>query len=112
MTTMIDEKWHDIYNGVSNSFWRNLAVAIVYRACIDYEQILVDEYNAYNGKSIEGKNYNRKELEAFFESEWFQTLVDIDSKIIVDQIRVRAAERINGGRSIGRDYWMSSLFED
>lgn len=64
-----------------------LRCAIVKQAADDYKKVI-------NGKKHHPKygKYNRNELEEFFQSSWFEMLVDIDGDAIVKEIKGRREE--------------------
>ena len=70
--------------------WLSLAEAIVEQACWDYLQVL-------SGKRQSRENILcRKEIEAFFHSEWFETLCALDGETILH--RLQDEHRRAGGR--------------
>ena len=59
----------------------NLANAIIERAADDYRIVLSGYEESY------GQRVNRKELEKFFQSAWFECLTRVNGKNIMERIR-------------------------
>ena len=86
----------DVYTwkGLSSSFWTNLSVAIIYRACMDYEDRLVALY--YEKDPIKSRNLysDFKEVKTFFGSDWWYVLTEVDHKSILKRLNEQARDRI------------------
>ena len=63
--------------------WESLASAIVEMAAMDYKNILL----AKRLRCAPQAQTNRKELEAFFRSQWFELLTDIDGVSLMKSIQ-------------------------
>lgn len=61
--------------------YEELANAIIVRAVQDYKLVLTGYENSM------GRILYQKELENFFQSEWFNTLTKLDGIMIMDKIR-------------------------
>ena len=57
-----------------------LCNAIIVQAANDYKSLLT-------GKTKETARCNKKEIETFFESDWFKALSDADGKVLVSDLR-------------------------
>lgn len=61
--------------------YEELANAIIVRAVQDYQLVLTGYENSM------GRILYQKELENFFQSEWFNTLTKLDGTMIMEKIR-------------------------
>ena len=65
---------------MSDDNWQSLADAIVVQATKDYRTALRSLHlNPESTKQL----YQKRELEEFFRSSWFQTLCDLDGKQLI-----------------------------
>lgn len=60
-----------------------LAHAIVEKAVEDYRELLKMKSSEMPG----APNCNLKELEAFFRSDWFKTLCDLDGEKVLEELK-------------------------
>lgn len=74
--------------------YEKLAVAIVAQAAKDYEQTLLALYRKPKPGKIRSELLLQKmEIENFFHSSWYETLVDADGELLLNGIRARAKEK-------------------
>ena len=94
-----------MFGSLPNTFFENLAAAIVYRAALDYEDYLVCLYFAQD--NIEMDNWYRKfkEAESFFGSTWYYTLVNLDHKRIIKHLNCKAKTRTKNGEKMRTKGW-------
>lgn len=93
----------DIWDRVAESFWSNLAVGIIYRACMDYEDRLVALYFETDPKKSRARYGDFRETYDFFGSDWYYLLTDADHRKIIHALNKRAAERMRT-KQIKRKY--------
>lgn len=78
---------------------RQLADAIVLRACIDYRAAIVNSRKRPQAYDKEGQRKKRQaknmidECEAFFRSSWFSVLTGLDGEYLLDRIKNEALHR-------------------
>ena len=85
---------HFNWKSVSHSFWSNLAMNIIYRACMDYEDYLVALYFEKDPKKSHKLYGDFKEVRDFFGSDWWYVLTDIDHKKILQALNKKVRDRI------------------
>lgn len=92
MTTMTTR--NDLWDDVPKGFWPNLAAAIIYKACMDYEDRLVSLYFETDPRKSRDKYGDFREVYDFFGSDWYYMLTDIDHQIIIRELNRKAAIRM------------------
>lgn len=76
------------------SEWRKLASAIVKQAVEDYVSVLRKLWKNTSDSSTRCDYYlEKKEIEVFFYSEWYEMLTDIDPDSLMSQCRVIAEKQ-------------------
>ena len=71
--------------------WRNLANAIVEKAVEDYCEAL-----AGKGRGKKPASAIKAECEAFFRSEWFNSLSDMDGETVIHRLSTTCAQKRKG----------------
>ena len=66
--------------------YENLANAIILQAVKDYKSALFRLEDHPNNRDA---NYEKKKLEQFFHSGWYNTLTDLDSEALLSGVRAR-----------------------
>ena len=94
-----------MFGSLPDTFFENLAAAIVYRAALDYEDYLVYLYFAQD--DTEKNNWYRKfkDAESFFGSTWYYALVSLDHERIIKHLNYTAKTRIKNGEKTRTKGW-------
>ena len=66
--------------------YENLANAIILQAVRDYKKALFRLEDHPNNRDA---NYEKKKLEQFFHSSWYNTLTDLDADTLISGVRAR-----------------------
>ena len=66
--------------------YENLANAIILQAVRDYKKVLFRLEDHPNNRDA---NYEKKKLEQFFHSSWYNTLTDLDADTLISGVRAR-----------------------
>ena len=66
--------------------YKALACAIVKQAVLDYREACHDLKHSKQKGKIEAAKKMKEECMEFFKSDWFQILVDIDPKDVIEQL--------------------------
>ena len=64
--------------------YQNLANSIIKQACADYKRVLKKIKTNQDTAEIQRE---KKELEEFFESDWFRVLTDISHLVLINEIK-------------------------
>lgn len=64
--------------------YQNLANSIIKQACADYKRVLKKIKTNQATAEIQRK---KKELEEFFESDWFRVLTDVSHLALINEIK-------------------------
>ena len=69
---------------VGNTYWQELANAIVIRAVVDYRKLRRKQRNGIALKPEEQSDYD--EIRRFFCGDWFAMLTDIDGSALLQKL--------------------------
>ena len=69
---------------VGNTYWQELANAIVIRAVVDYRKLRRKQRNGIALKPEEQRDYD--EIRLFFCGDWFAMLTDIDGSALLQKL--------------------------
>ena len=76
----------------------NLASAIIYRACLDYEDLLIKIYSETDEKLKKIKETRLDEFKRFFGSDWYYCLTNINHNALMREIQNKAQLQIQSGK--------------
>lgn len=82
-----------LYEEIEDTWEHKLCAAIIYRACIDYEDILFKYLIEPNDKSKERLKPFVDEVKIFFGSDWYYFLTNINHNQVLKEIELKARIR-------------------
>ena len=87
--------------------YENLANAIILQAVKDYKTVLFRLEDHPNNRDAQ---FEKKRLEGFFHSNWYNTLTDLDACTLISGVQARVkVEAVHGGQAAKIDAQLTDI---